>query len=29
MLFLLPVLHIAFLIVGLIIGIGLKKMFQL
>ena len=29
MLFLLPVLHIAFVIVGFIIGIGLKNLFQL
>lgn len=29
MLFLLPVLHIAFVMVGFIIGIGLKNLFQL
>ena len=29
MLFLLPVLHIAFVIVGFIIGIGLRNLFQL
>ena len=29
MLFLLPILHIAFVIVGFIIGISLKKLFQL
>ena len=29
MLFLLPILHIAFVIVGFIIGIGLKNLFQL